>query len=220
MRHMLIVIAMALTPVAANAATVNYEATINLNDPDYTIINVDGVQLFLPGIYSPGSDLIELNPGDSINGTVLFNGGRLQISDSGHGDYEIATFFPFISTNIDDATYSDINVMLLGVKGDYTGPANIMGNISGAVLGGYRIGDLTGSSFSFSGLQFTVNYQSGNATSFDPYVVAQFTRVDGAVLSSVPEASTWAMMLLGFGAMGTAMRRPRRRRARATTLAS
>lgn len=35
--------------------------------------------------------------------------------------------------------------------------------------------------------------------------------VNGTVFGAVPEPSTWAMMLLGFGAIGVAMRRSRRR---------
>jgi hypothetical protein len=35
----------------------------------------------------------------------------------------------------------------------------------------------------------------------------------------VPEPATWAMMLLGFGAAGTAMRRSRRRNAQIAQLA-
>jgi hypothetical protein len=46
-----------------------------------------------------------------------------------------------------------------------------------------------------------------NAWAFDILNVAQATQVGGAV----PEPATWAMMLLGFGAAGVALRRQRRK---------
>jgi hypothetical protein len=53
-----------------------------------------------------------------------------------------------------------------------------------------------------SGVQYTLTFTgvfSGDRTSF----------IDNVALTSVPEPSTWAMMLAGFGMMGFALRRRR-----------
>jgi len=196
---------------SAKAATVLYSATVNLKDSQYTIINTDGVQLFLPGFYQPGSASINLHPGDVLNGTVSFGGDRLRIAESGHANYEILTFYPFISSDLSN-TISSGSMTLLGVTGHYAGPSPVTGNIDGAVLGGYHIGDLTPSFFSFNGIQFTLNYEAGSATAFDPYVVAQFSNVNGSILSKaeVPEPATWSLMIFGLGAIGATMRRNRK----------
>lgn len=47
-------------------------------------------------------------------------------------------------------------------------------------------------------------YFTGNADSADGYQLSSVT------VAPVPEAATWGMMVLGFGGMGAAMRRPRR----------
>ena len=48
--------------------------------------------------------------------------------------------------------------------------------------------------------------------SFDPAIAgAKQFRVEGLTGSVVPEPATWAMMLLGFGVLGTAVRSQRRR---------
>ena len=52
-------------------------------------------------------------------------------------------------------------------------------------------------------------WNSGTPVSFDG-VFYEVTWNTTAVSSAVPEASTWAMMLLGFGAVGYGMRRRRR----------
>ena len=58
------------------------------------------------------------------------------------------------------------------------------------------------SSPSFLSGTFTLSQPSGNVDKFGVLTIS-------AVNSAVPEPATWAMMLLGFGAMGVAMRRRR-----------
>ena len=55
-----------------------------------------------------------------------------------------------------------------------------------------------------------------DTTSLTAFVFARFTPAAGAV----PEPATWAMMLMGFGAIGAAMRRQRNSKRRRSGLAS
>lgn len=84
-------------------------------------------------------------------------------------------------------------------------------------LNGLRIGDITG----FTSLQFfSVNsgFVSGvNTLEFQVFNINGPTGIDvsslrvtaRSVSSAVPEPATWALMLFGFGAVGTSMRRKR-----------
>ncbi|MDP3590675.1 PEPxxWA-CTERM sorting domain-containing protein, partial [Phenylobacterium sp.] len=50
------------------------------------------------------------------------------------------------------------------------------------------------------------------AFSFDPAIAgAKQFRVEGVTGAGIPEPATWAMMLVGFGAVGTMVRSQRRR---------
>ena len=55
----------------------------------------------------------------------------------------------------------------------------------------------------------TLSFTSSGGTNIDSIIdnVALFTTADLPVLSGVPEPASWAMMLLGFGAIGFAVRR-------------
>ena len=53
-----------------------------------------------------------------------------------------------------------------------------------------------------------VNYAAGAPPT--AFTLLKQVRLDQAVPSAVPEPATWAMMLLGFGGMGVALRRRRR----------
>jgi hypothetical protein len=66
---------------------------------------------------------------------------------------------------------------------------------------------------------YTFEVASGIKTPADPSTdtpqVALVTHYDGAVVFSVPEPATWAMMTLGFAAVGGSLRAARRRSATA-----
>lgn len=69
----------------------------------------------------------------------------------------------------------------------------------------------------FSGLGFNSNqnntYQATLSAAGNS--VTAFAKVGGGFTPAVPEPATWAMMLMGFGSMGVAMRRARRRSTKA-----
>lgn len=90
-----------------------------------------------------------------------------------------------------------------------------------AASASYSIGGLTGvvthSTGSTSDLDWTV--LTGRFVATGPTTTFSFTNLtggqnegvllDGISLSAVPEPATWALMILGFGAVGAAMRRRR-----------
>lgn len=102
------------------------------------------------------------------------------------GNYSAVTLMDHLAgqTNIDFGTLTGINY--IGVH---------YGNGAGAPAGGntafYRIDAGAGLDF------FTLGFAQGSSN------VALYTAAAGAV----PEPATWAMMLLGFGAVGTALSR-------------
>jgi len=57
----------------------------------------------------------------------------------------------------------------------------------------------------FDGIRFSTN-TGGDVFGFDDMIVGDPAQVTGGV----PEPTTWAMMLLGFGAIGFSIRRSRR----------
>ena len=61
----------------------------------------------------------------------------------------------------------------------------------------------------YTGAGFTYDTQpiSGTTSTIQANNAAGFATAGGAVSSAVPEPATWAMMTLGFGALGFAMRR-------------
>jgi hypothetical protein len=55
-----------------------------------------------------------------------------------------------------------------------------------------------------------ISFNTGDTTGFTDIRQVRITPSIGGV--AIPEPSTWAMMLLGFGACGVAIRRSRRRK--------
>lgn len=62
------------------------------------------------------------------------------------------------------------------------------------------------------GVYSVVDIFNGNATSGTLSTAGAITRFTSADAGAVPEPATWAMMLMGFGAVGVGMRRSRRRK--------
>jgi hypothetical protein len=122
-----------------------------------------------------------------------------------------------------------------------TATSGLLNNLSYMTVGGITfttatfnlIGDATGTIFgtSANGTAFSYNFSLGNGQNFigllatggdvlNGFTINSATgisdfrqlRLGGVqVATAVPEPATWALMLLGFGGMGVAMRRNRRR---------
>jgi hypothetical protein len=91
---------------------------------------------------------------------------------------------------------------------DVTALNNLLANASGQVLLGLHWGNVPGAAGNVSAFYLWDNASAGSIhlTDTQGYSNAVLYRSTGAV----PEPATWAMMLLGFGAIGVASRRGRK----------
>lgn len=115
------------------------------------------------------------------NTTAVVGASTITLSFSGTGDFTGATFN---GVTITDLTDSDI----IGVE-----------------LGSSNVAGFDASRLSFTSNSVSLNLASLSTTS-DSSIVANVL----FAASAVPELATWAMMLIGFGGIGLAMRRGRR----------
>jgi hypothetical protein len=138
-----------------------------------------------------------------------------------------------------DATYGGTDITLAGAGSaqftfelrdlvEVSTKAYLVGNDGASVATPgtdvYASEQLTGSSiFPFGGGDYGIlfsangiNYQ-GTATLINGGFTIDRITYDVAGAGAVPEPATWAMMLLGFGAAGTALRRSRRRQSALAT---
>lgn len=112
--------------------------------------------------------------------------------------------------------YSSTTAATINVYDALGGTGNILAslNLDAQYNGNNCTGDPTGGicnwtavGVNFAGLAYSINFAgAANSTVFDNITFGSATPGTGAV----PEPGTWAMMLLGFGAVGFAMRRRRR----------
>lgn len=202
-------LAMALTAGAmpAAAATVEYNALIDLDPSMYEADSVLVVRL-------PGAP-IAISVGDTLTGTIKFaNQGRITIfNDPEMFDWEQLSGH-FRPDN--GAAYSVSDFTFLGVRGDYLGPEVVTSAKYTGALGFGKLMNFTDTGFSFTGISFNITFTPGHygedyplTTSVTPntFVVVQNSAIsEGA---AIPEPATWAMMIIGFGAVGAAARRRR-----------
>ena len=95
-----------------------------------------------------------------------------------------------------------------GVTGGTTYQALLTGDVSGANNGGVHFSFTNpAQAFTFPGGTFTLTVDNFTVSGTD--VNTPITGFIQAAVTGVPEPATWAMMLLGFGGVGFAMRRRR-----------
>ncbi len=163
------------------------------------------IQTDITGQNVPGAPTTATITG-GINYSTFFanaQGGSSAVTDFnvllGNGsNYNAGNFAPF---------QSGVNA-ILNLTSLQTGTLNFVANGGSAPL----------FSFALSGL-FTANGQGAlpgggltltNQTQIDGTTIAAGSNGTLAVTAAVPEPATWAMMLVGFGAMGVSLRRRRK----------
>ena len=195
------------TPVAANAA-----ATITFGGGTAEVVDINNfkdqlnTQFGLTQFTANVTDIV-LDPNSAIS--FYFLG-----SESGYSD-TFSTLSTPVVTYTESTSFSDAFAAPIYIGGGLFAPGSLKNllNFSSDIGADATIGD-TGFA-----LFLPENFVSGTAvTEFVFGYDDQVTNPDDdnhddmifrAVVSSVPEPGTWAMMLLGFGAVGAMMRRKR-----------
>jgi hypothetical protein len=141
----------------------------------------------------------------------LTAGLQSQIDLTGAADYsnyDLGTTFSSFFGNVSTGTEGDIFENLMALDGDY------QQSIDGGSLSNYlpATTDEAGLAAFFGQVQPMAWYESVSDANFN--VVAEYTGTATLVSFSggagaAPEPAEWALMLLGFGAMGAALRRRR-----------
>jgi hypothetical protein len=180
--------ALASGSIASAAVTVNAGTVVNLNDPNpSTSVATAG-----------GNTTINFgfNPIVNAEGTNSFS-SSFTISDPLAGIYSISG-----STSTPGVIFSDTSNLtcIASVMGCTVG--TVYNLIIGTTPSGFSAFGLPLTNLAAGDYRLTINGISPNSGSFTGNV-----RI---TTGAVPEPGTWAMMLLGFGAVGFTMRRQRK----------
>ena len=107
------------------------------------------------------------------------------------------------STNANAGTYVNTNL-----DGGLFGPLGVTFGLNDAV--GFDISGATGAGFfSLNDGFFSIDLNSGAATRLGTVGAGSLIGISVRQTAAVPEPGTWALMLIGFGAIGYSMRRRR-----------
>lgn len=212
--HLLASIALFAAAVPAYGATVVWNPVVNL-DATGPFKTYDFQNSFYRYWFGPNPPQFALNPGDTLEGTISFQGGALAtITETGFEAIQL------VLGGDSGPVYFTASLAFNNVTGDYVGPdvltSGLPGPIPGSDYQGTLFGprnfqtNLTNSSFSFDSISYKSTYVSGPATVFK----AGFFNMAGPPPPPVPvpEPATWLMMVLGFGIVGGSMRRRKGRR--------
>jgi hypothetical protein len=189
--------ALASGSIASAAVTVNAGTVVNLNDPNpSTSVATAG-----------GNTTINFgfNPIVNAEGTNSFS-SSFTISDPLAGIYSISG-----STSTPGVIFSDTSNLtcIASVMGCTVG--TVYNLIIGTTPSGFSAFGLPLTNLAAGDYRLTINGISPNSGSFTGNV-----RI---TTGAVPEPGTWAMMLLGFGAVGFTMRRQRKQDGRSLQIA-
>jgi hypothetical protein len=153
----------------------------------------------------------------AVNGGLTFNGGTFNQTTDNTGFLALGGtsdgLGTFTLTGLSDTYTGDIFRLLVSFSaptgttpGSTTYDTLLQGTVTGVNAGGVFVNfDNAVRNFASSAGPFTfalndVSISSNSATQI----------ISGQIQAAVPEPGTWAMMLLGFGGMGVALRRRRK----------
>ncbi len=181
------------------------------------------------------ADQIELSSGQVVGNTGVFNPGSLFDEQTGAvslfglpattGSWATITFDLGSATDFERINlFSSIRGAFLLIGGDsifydpftgyyINGGVELARGAFGADAG--VSGELTAQSFSIASMAsyryVNLYFTGGTETQPGPGALNEVRLFDRGAVAAVPEPATWAMMLLGLGACGVALRRSRRR---------
>ncbi len=146
-----------------------------------------------PGVLVDGAITLDTSSNVDLLGSAYTNNFNTAAGTTLFG-IDAATDSLLRSTNANAGTYTSV-----GLLGILLGSTDALGfDISGTSGAGF---------FSVGNNFYGVNLATGSATLIGALGTQGIT---GITIAAVPEPGTWAMMLIGFGAIGIAVRRRRR----------
>jgi len=202
--------AMMLTSLsAAQAATVTVDQTLDLTAPKF--IPGPGFQGWQDTPAFNGGLSFDLSEGDTLDYTIDFLGAQtLTLMNA-------TSLWAFIYSGSPSSDVTGTGTLsLLDSNGDAFLTSNIKVSTEGSVHFGQDFGnaDFAGGlagSLMFSGLRYVGtldDYVLDGTTTRSYNTPAFFLNADDAIVGGVvPEPATWAMMIIGFGAAGSMIRR-------------
>jgi hypothetical protein len=150
-------------------------------------------------------DLVSLGAGDTLDLTINFTNGPMKVGNN-------SALWIGLLTNGDGATLNSTATMfVLGGSANMVASLNNTQNNSFAHLGNFFGGFQTGpGDLSFAGLRQTLLINSSDLQGARSYDRAFFFFNEGPTgVGAVPEPSSWAMLIAGFGLVGAVARRRR-----------
>lgn len=186
----------------AQAAVVSYDLTLDVSKAipifGYDFDGDEGNEIWYPLV---GSGPVTWNAGDTFDGHIsVLDGKSVTIFDV------VPTYGPGVRIGIYPTSFdgaAPVHFSFGGVSGDYVGPA-VLDAFVVPVGAAYNSTKLTNTSFSFTSLDFSGTLKSGLSGTYSPYLIVYGQPPVPA--PPIPELATWAMMLIGFGGIGAALR--------------
>lgn len=197
-----------------------------LGSPALAAADLNGVTITQPVSGTPDSAQI-YGISNAIGATTQYgtapdNSGTANVTFTGNADFTIMNGFAQLiegSSNLTSLTinpndlFTDMKIALsLTGQGGFSSPVTVSYLLNGGTTNTlFNLVNGTGGNSNFEigisgGLFDSVTITSTEGHGFAAVKQVSFEPVRGAV----PEPATWAMMLLGFGGMGVAMRRRRK----------
>ena len=204
MKHLVVGLALALAAAPATAVSVSNTAAIAIvdDDPTTSVINVSGVAGTITGMTLTLNDLSHTYPDDLVVGVINQSWGVGFFFMSGVGG----------STDVNDATLTFSDAATGQLPQSFVGGGIVSGTYQPSNLGQYIFG-------AFGGVGAFAGFNGGTANGLWTLYVYDIFPDDTAAIaggwsldfttdaSAVPEPASWALMLGGFGLVGSAMRR-------------
>jgi PEP-CTERM motif len=206
---LVIAAALALSNGNAKAATIVVNQTIDLNNPVFAVST--------NRVYNFTNPAVTVSEGDTLDLTINFLAGQKLSASS------LSTIWAALFSNAPTEINHTGTLTFLGASGPLALTTVDVEPIAGVAHIGNFYGDIestftTGSGpVSFSGIrsQIKVNDYAQAGLVSRLYNAGGLLNLRGTNLSvvtgAVPEPATWAMMLLGFGFVGGALRSGKRR---------